>query len=64
MFNLILQLGLILIIATLAFALIGMKKVKDSLKEKNIELESRIVELIDQKWELHEKYEWNGKDRR
>jgi hypothetical protein len=64
MFNLILQLGLILIIATLAFALIGMKKVKDSLKEKNIELESRIVELIDQEWELHEKYEWNGKDRR
>jgi hypothetical protein len=29
-----------------------------------MELESRIVELIDQKWELQEKYEWNGKDRR
>ena len=49
---LIFQLSLVAINCVLVFALLGMKKAKDSLQEKNLKLEDRIAELISQKWEL------------
>jgi ABC-type transport system involved in cytochrome bd biosynthesis fused ATPase/permease subunit len=53
--------GIIAIIVFLVYSLIRMKKdkkAKESLEAKNLELKSRVYELIDEKWE------WRRKDKR